>query len=68
MHTLPQLLDLRGVALGAEGVAALCHMLRNTAVLRTLRVDVAGRDGAELIARELPSNRSLLQLTMGGLG
>eukprot|EP00983_Pelagomonas_calceolata_P089269 1157298-Pelagomonas_calceolata.AAC.16 len=29
-------------------------MLRYTACLNTLRVDVAGRDGAEAIARELP--------------
>lgn len=41
-------------------------MLRYTASLNTLRIDVAGRDGAEAIARELPSNRSLMHLTMGG--
>ncbi len=37
-----------------QAVAQLCTMLRYTACLNTLRVDVAGRDGAEAIARELP--------------
>lgn len=32
-------------------------MMRYTATLSTLRVDVASRDGAEAIARELPNNR-----------
>lgn len=52
--------------LGAEGVNQLCQMLRYTATLNTLRVDVATREGGEAIARELPNNRSLMHLTIGG--
>lgn len=49
-----------------QGVAHLCQLLRYTAVLNTLRVDVAAREGAEIVARELPNNRSLMHLTLGG--
>ena len=49
-----------------QGVAHLCQMLRYSATLNTLRVDVASRDCAEIVARELPNNRSLMHLTMGG--
>ena len=49
-----------------QGVAHLCQMLRYTATLNTLRVDVASRDCAETVARELPNNRSLMHLTIGG--
>ncbi len=41
-------------------------MLRYTATLNTLRVDVSSKEGAEAIARELPNNRSLMHLTIGG--
>ncbi|GFR43889.1 hypothetical protein Agub_g5018 [Astrephomene gubernaculifera] len=61
-----QLLDIRGVPLSAEGVAHLCTLLRNTTSLNTLRVDVASTEGAEAIARDLPSNRSLMHITLGG--
>lgn len=46
-----------------QGVAQLCQMLRYTATLNTLRVDVANREGAEAIARELPNNRSLMHVS-----
>ncbi len=49
-----------------QGVVQLCQMLRYTATLNTLRVDVSSREGAEAIARELPNNRSLMHLTIGG--
>ncbi|GLC43095.1 hypothetical protein PLESTB_000863700 [Pleodorina starrii] len=61
-----QLLDIRGIPLGAEGVAQLCSLLRYTTSLNTLRVDVASAEGAEAIARDLPSNRSLMHITLGG--
>ncbi|GAX84010.1 hypothetical protein CEUSTIGMA_g11435.t1 [Chlamydomonas eustigma] len=60
------ILDIRGVPLGPEGVTQLCQMLRYTATLNTLRVDVASRECAEMVARELPNNRSLMHLTLGG--
>ena len=41
-------------------------MLRYTATLNTLRVDVGSREAAELVAKELPNNRSLMHLTLGG--
>ena len=47
-------------------MANLCQMLRYTATLNTLRVDVAAREGAEIVARELPNNRSLMHMTIGG--
>lgn len=50
----------------SQGVANLCQMLRYTATLNTLRIDVAAREGAEIVARELPNNRSLMHLTIGG--
>ncbi|EFJ50944.1 hypothetical protein VOLCADRAFT_116670 [Volvox carteri f. nagariensis] len=61
-----QLLDIRGVPLGPEGVAQLCSLLRYTTSLNTLRVDVASVEGAEAIARDLPANRSLMHITLGG--
>ena len=51
---------------GCQGVKQLCQMLRSSGMLSTLRVDVASREGAEAIARELPGNRSLTHLTLGG--
>jgi hypothetical protein len=41
-------------------------MMRHTKTLHTLRVDMAAREGAEILANELPNNRSLLHLTVGG--
>jgi hypothetical protein len=41
-------------------------MLRYTATLNTLRVDVASGECAETVARELPNNRSLMHFTLGG--
>ncbi|KXZ53105.1 hypothetical protein GPECTOR_8g95 [Gonium pectorale] len=61
-----QLLDIRGVPLALEGIGNLCQLLRYTTSLTTLRVDVASADGAEAIARDLPSNRSLMHITLGG--
>jgi hypothetical protein len=40
--------------------------MRYTTSINTLLVEVASRDGAEAIARELPNNRSLTHLTLGG--
>ena len=60
-------LDLLNAApLGPEGTAALCQMLRYSASLSKLRVDVTSRDCAEIVSRELPNNRSLMHLTLGG--
>lgn len=47
-------------------MAALCSLLRYTTSLATLRCDVATREGAELIARDLPHNTSLMHITLGG--
>lgn len=49
-----------------QGVTQLCSLLRYTTSLTTLRVDVASREGAEMIARDLPHNRSLMHITLGG--
>ncbi|KAG2453565.1 hypothetical protein HYH02_001784 [Chlamydomonas schloesseri] len=65
-NTTLQLLDIRGVPLAAEGVMQLCALLRYTTSLNTLRVDVATAEGAEAIARDLPANRSLMHITLGG--
>ncbi|KAG2498998.1 hypothetical protein HYH03_003184 [Edaphochlamys debaryana] len=65
-NTTLQLLDIRGVPLAAEGVAQLCALLRYTTSLNTLRVDVASPEGAEAITRDLPANRSLMHITLGG--
>ncbi|KAG2439244.1 hypothetical protein HXX76_004605 [Chlamydomonas incerta] len=65
-NTTLQLLDIRGVPLAAEGVTQLCALLRYTTSLNTLRVDVATAEGAEAIARDLPANRSLMHITLGG--
>ncbi|GIL46879.1 hypothetical protein Vafri_3747 [Volvox africanus] len=61
-----QLLDIRGVPLGPEGINQLCSLLRYTTSLNTLRVDVASAEGAEAISRDLPANRSLMHITLGG--
>lgn len=49
-----------------QGVAHLCALLRYTNTLNTLRVDVSSTEGAEAIARDLPNNRSLVHITLGG--
>lgn len=49
-----------------QGVTHLCALLRYTTSLNTLRVDVASAEGAEAIARDLPANRSLMHITLGG--
>ncbi|GFH10230.1 uncharacterized protein HaLaN_05506 [Haematococcus lacustris] len=51
---------------GNLGVSQLCQMLRYTATLQSLFVDVESVEGAEAIARELPNNRSLTHLKIGG--
>eukprot|EP00798_Chlamydomonas_sp_ICE-L_P031870 gene31870-7078_t len=46
-----QLLDLRGVGLGPDGVAQLCQMLRYSATLCTLKIDVVAKEGADGVAQ-----------------
>lgn len=65
-YTLPLSLKLSHPFLHGQGVAQLCSLLRYTTSLTTLRVDVAAPEGAEAIARDLPANRSLMHITLGG--
>lgn len=49
-----------------QAVHSVCQLLSSPAPLVTLRLDVATKEAAELIAQALPNNSSLLHLMMGG--
>jgi len=49
-----------------QAVAALCELLQSSCPLVTMRLDVAGKEAAETIARALPSEHTLMHFMMGG--